>query len=238
MALDRDALPAEVLLTDRKTLVVALRSLPSVDVRQLDRISALAPQYLSIVMVGGMCAGKSMLAHGAEARPDLSGRCEVTRRYATREPRVGDAADGVTSVRWDEFRARREAGDFALSWVRPLPDGLSIGYGCLRPHTDVTPIFMAGHGVYTNKETVLPQNALENALIVGVYAPISVRSERLRHRSPDVVALGQTTVDKLLAHDDEVMFRHADLVIQNHGDHEKSSLQDFANVLALLLDRP
>src|SRR5258708_16042385 len=204
MALEHDDLPPGGVLADGTTLGRALARLPSVDLRRPERIIALR-KPLCVVMVGGMCAGKSALAHDAEVHPELTGRCEVVPRCSTREPRQGDAADGVTSIGWEEFRARHEAGYFALSWVRPLADGSTIGYGCLGPSADVVPIFMAGHGVYTNKETVRPPGALENALIVGVHAPASVRAERLGRRSPDVVARGPAAVDKLIAHDDAAM---------------------------------
>jgi ribose 1,5-bisphosphokinase PhnN len=236
MAPERGDLAPGGVLADGITLGRTFARLPSVDVRRPGRIVALR-QPLSVVMVGGMCAGKSVLAHGAETHPTLTGRCEVVPRCSTREPRQGDAADGVTSIGWEEFRARHEAGYFALSWVRPMADGSSIGYGCLGPSADVVPIFMAGHGVYTNKETVRPPGALENALVVGVHAPASVRAERLRSRSPDVVARGPATIDKLLAHDDVAMSSNVDLIIRNHGDNEANAVEDFVRVLAVMLDR-
>jgi ribose 1,5-bisphosphokinase PhnN len=237
MAPTRDGRPAgEMSFAGGTTLIAALALLPSVHVSRLDRIRAALRKPLSVVMVGGMCSGKSVLAHGAEAHPELAGRCEVVKRCSTRESRQGDVADGVTSIGWEEFRARREAGGFALSWVRPLANGSSIGYGCMHPSGDVTPIFMAGHGVYTNKETVRPLGALDNALFVGVYAPFAVRAERLRLRSPDVVARGQATVDKLLAHDDDAMRSNVDLLVRNYGGHQAATVQDFARVLALILD--
>ena len=191
---------------------------------------------MSIVIVGGMCAGKSTLAHGAAVHPALAGCCEVVPRRSTREPRRGDAADGVTSISWDEFRARRTAGTFALSWERPLADGSRIGYGCLMPSGGGVPILMAGHGVYTNTETLRPPTALDHAFVVGIAAPADVRTERLRLRSPDVVARGPAGIEALLAHDDVAMAANVDVLVRNYGASEVTAIDDFIRALALVLD--
>ncbi len=183
-----------------------------------------------------MCAGKSTLAHSAAAHSVLAGCCEVVPRCSTREPRQGDAADGVTSISWDEFRVRRAAGTFAMSWERPLADGSSIGYGCLMPSGDRAPILMAGHGVYTNKETLQPPTILHHALMVGVAAPSDVRAERLRIRSPDVVLRGPAVMDALLAHDDIAMAANVDILVRNYSASEVNAIDDFIRALALVLD--
>jgi len=190
---------------------------------------------LSIVVVGGMCAGKSTLAHGAASHPALADCCEVVPRCSTRESRQGDAAEGVTNISWDEFRERRAVGTFVLSWERPLANGSSIGYGCLKPSGDRIPILMAGHGVYTNRATVQPLITLERALIVGVAAPSDVREERLRLRSPDVVARGQTATEVLMAHDDDTMTANVDMSVRNCDATEVAVVDDFASALALVL---
>lgn len=217
------------------SLIEALGRLASIDIRRPKRIRALR-QPLSIVMVGGMCAGKSTLAHGAASHPVLAGCCEVVPRCSTREPRQGDAADGVTSIGWDEFRARRTAGMFALSWERPLANGSSIGYGCLMPSGHGVPIMMAGHGVYTNRVTVRPPTALERALIVGIAAPADVRAERLRVRSPDVVALGPAVTTVLLVHDDITMAANVDMLVRTCDATEAAVIDDFVGALALVLN--
>jgi hypothetical protein len=200
--------------SDSDALVLALSRLRSIDVRRPARIAAVALPS-SIVMVGGMCAGKSTLAYAAATHPTLVGRCEVVRRCSTRPPRHGDADDGVSSVSWEDFR--------------------SIGYGCLPPVGQGVPILMAGHGVYSNKESVRPLGALERALVVGVMAPLDVRTERLRGRSPDVVQRGPSQISVLLAHNDTAMGENVDLVVQNHGSREATAANDFVAALSLIL---
>lgn len=216
-------------------LIEALTRLPSIDVYRSERICSFG-KPLSIVIVGGMCAGKSTLAYGAAGHPMLVDCCEVVPRYSTRMPRRGDTAEGLTSISWDEFRRRRESGKFALAWERPLADGSRIGYGCLGPSSQAVPIFMAGHGVYTNKATLQPSTALDRALVVGVDAPADVRAERLRLRSPDVVAQGLTAMERLLAHDDDKMAANIDMLVRNYGATEAAVIDDFAQALALVLD--
>lgn len=223
---------------DADSLIQALARLASIDIPRRERIHALWRRPLCVVIVGGMCAGKSTLAHGAAKHPALAGYCEVVPRCSTREPRRGDAADGVTSISWDEFRLRRTAGDFALSWERPLTDGSTIGYGCLKASGDRLPILMAGHGVYTNSVSVQPPTALERAFVVGVAAPADVRAERLRLRSPDVIARGSAAMSTLLAHDDVTMAANVDILVQNYDAIQSAVVYDFVSALTLVLNPP
>jgi hypothetical protein len=220
---------------DDDSLIQALARLVSIDIHRPERILTLR-MPLSIVVVGGMCAGKSTIAHGAAHHPVLAGRCEVVSRCSTRESRQGDEADGVTSISWDEFRERRALGTFALSWERPLTDGSSIGYGCFKPSVGRVPILMGGHGIYTNRATVRPPTALEGALIVGVAAPADVRTERLRLRSPDVVGRGHAATGVLMAHDDGAMVINVDILVRNYDATEVAVVDDFACALALVLN--
>jgi ribose 1,5-bisphosphokinase PhnN len=177
-----------------------------------------------------------MLARAAEVHPALVGNTELVPRCSTREPRQGDVADGLTSITWNEFHAHRAAGTFAMSWERPLKNGSSIGYGCLMPSGNGAPVFVAGHGIYNNKETLQPPTALERALIVGIVAPAEVRAERLRLRSPDVIARGMATTEALLAHDDDAMAANVDMLVRNYGANEAIAIDDFVYALALVLD--
>jgi ribose 1,5-bisphosphokinase PhnN len=182
-----------------------------------------------------MCAGKSTLAHSAADHAALAGCCEVVPRCSTREPRQGDVADGTRSVSWEEFRAGVATGSFALSWERPLADGSKIGYGCLPPSGDAAGILMAGHGIYTNRETVRPPMALEQALVVGVAAPAHVRATRVRLRSPDVIAHGTARTEALLAHDEDEMAENVDMLVRNYGVWEATAVDDFIRALSLVL---
>jgi ribose 1,5-bisphosphokinase PhnN len=220
--------------SEEQALISRLRRLASIDIRRPAHILSLR-KHISIVMVGGMCAGKSTLAHGAALAPALVGCCEVVPRCTTRPARRGDDSDGVSSISWNDFSARRDNGSFALSWERPLSDGSRIGYGCYKPVGDGAPIFMAGHGVYSNRETVQPPSVLERALIVGVAAPDDVRMERLRLRSPDVLARGRTATEMLLAHDDATMANNVDIIVNNYHVHEEKVINDFRQALILVL---
>jgi ribose 1,5-bisphosphokinase PhnN len=189
----------------------------------------------AVVMVGGTCAGKSTLAHSAANHPDLADRVIVVPRCSTRPPRRGDGADGVTALGWVEFEERIAVGAFLLSWERQMRDDTVIGYGCLPADDDRLPILMAGHGVYSNPDSVRPRDALNRALLVGVAAPAEVRAERLRKRNPDMVALGPEAIGVLLAHDDGAMADHVDLLVANHGECEPFAVGDMVELLRILV---
>jgi hypothetical protein len=208
--------------------------LGSIVIRKPERLAQMRP-LAYVVLVGGMCAGKSYLAHAAVTRPELAGRYAVAPRCVTREPRQGDEADGAVSVTWKQFRDRVDAANFLMSWERPLPDGTLIGYGCLRPPGSGIPILMAGHGIYTNKRSVRPVDALDNALVVGVEAPLVVRERRLQRRSTDLVSRGRAYVEARLAHDDKEMDSNVDILVRNYGPTESRSATDFAAVLGHVL---
>lgn len=177
------------------------------------------------------------MAHAAASDTAVAGRCEVVPRWSTRPSRRGDAEDGLTTVSWEAFRSAVDTGFFELSWERPMPDGSAIGYGCAAPRAGLLPLLLAGHGLYTNRTSVRPATALDDALIVGVYAPSEVRARRLSIRSPDVVTRGKADVASLLRHDDELMAANCHLVVDNYGDHENAAVTDFARVVAAVARR-
>lgn len=190
---------------------------------------------LAVVFVGGTCAGKSTLAYHVQS--ELVDRCEVSRRYTTREPRLGDDAEELTSVGWDEFRLMVADNQFVLSWERPMTDGPPIGYGCLAVSRGRTPLLLAGHGIYTNPRSVRPRAALDRALIIGVSAPEEVRATRMSLRSPDVLARDPERARALFVHDETAMLENVDLVVHNHGLDEGRALIDTATAVAALLER-
>lgn len=214
-----------------------LAVIPLVQVRNQPRVDHLLSRHesLIVVVVGGSGAGKSTLAHGALMSSELCDRCEVVRRISTREPRDGDAEDGVRSVPWNEFYRIVERSELILSWERPLSDGSLIGYGCLPPVETKLPIAMGGHGIYTNFASVRPIGTVERCLLVGIYAPSSVRYERILLRSPDVIARGQSYVDRMLAHDDQRMLESVDIVINNLDPTPDRAVAAFASVIEAVL---
>lgn len=179
----------------------------------------------AVVMVGGMCAGKSTVGRALLNHPGLLGRVEIVERVSTRPARTGDADERIRTVPWAEFKQQVTEGKFALSWRRPLSDGTFIGYGCLPATRGRIPIMMAGHGVYTNFTSVKPDAVIEQALVVGVSAPMPTRQRRLVTRSPDVVDLGPARVEALLAHDDRLMCENVDLVVLNYGRFERDAVR-------------
>ena len=213
--------------------VSRLGRLSTVEVLQPNKLADFA-MLRSLILVGGTCAGKSTLAYAAVTEPKVATRCDVVQRYTTRVSRRGDAAEDLVSIPWPKYFEMIQQELFALSWIRPMPDGQPIGYGCLPPRPGRLPIFMAGHGIYTNRDSVRPPDVLSRSLIVGIHAPQAVRATRLSLRSPDVVERGPAAVESLLSHDDEKMAHNVDVIVHNYGPRERQSPPDFIELVKLL----
>jgi ribose 1,5-bisphosphokinase PhnN len=217
-------------LTDR------IAVLSSITILRADRLETIRSPA-AFVLVGGTCAGKSTIARSIVLEASLTDRCVLMPRHSTRRSRRGDEADSLTSVSWAEFQNNISAGMYALSWLRPMPDGSDIGYGCLHSSSERAEILVAGHGVYSNRASVRPVGVLDRALVIGVAASKETRARRLRERSPDIVQRGAGAVADLLQHDDAAMFANADIVVSNDRPHESRSASDVALAIAAVLDQ-
>jgi hypothetical protein len=216
-----------------------LASIPRVEVANVHRVESLVgtAEKLIVAVVGGSGAGKSTLAHGAARTRALRDHCQVVRRISTRESRMGDANDGLTSVSWEYLRRAIECEELILAWERPLSDGSSIGYGCLAPKRGNLPIAMGGHGLYTNVASVRPRGVLERCVLIGVYAPTDERYRRVSLRSPDMVMTAPNYLDRMLAHDDARMFASVDIVINNYEVGRSAAVRSFSAIVGALIAR-
>jgi ribose 1,5-bisphosphokinase PhnN len=210
----------------------AIDALRCVRVLRPDRLAGV-PDLRSLTFVGAMCAGKSSVASAIATHRSTSQRCELAARITTREPRRSDSREDIAHLTWEEFDRRRAAGDLALSWVRPLPDGDAIGYGCEHVTAGKIALHLAGHGVYTNPDSVQPDDVLSHTVIVAVFASPDRRRERARRRSPDI---GPDRLSALMVHDDERMLAEADVLIDNDSDDPAPALADAVTLAQVLFD--
>jgi ribose 1,5-bisphosphokinase len=132
-----------------------------------------APQVFAIVGPSG--AGKDTLIRGALlARPEL----RLVRRVITRPTDAGgEDFEGVTA---DDFRLRRDRGDFALTWEA---HGLSYGL----PKAQVEGL---GDVIFNGSRAALPfaVKAFPGLRIILVTAPDAVLAARLAQRGRETAA--------------------------------------------------
>jgi ribose 1,5-bisphosphokinase len=126
-------------------------------------------------IVGPSGAGKDTLIRGAmAARPDL----RLVHRVITRPADAGgEDFEGVSA---DDFRIRRDRGDFALHWEA---HGLSYGIpnAQLDAHGDV---------IFNGSRAALPLavRAFPGLNIILITAPIAVLADRLAQRGREIAS--------------------------------------------------
>ena len=174
---------------------------------------------LLLGVVGPSGAGKDTLI--ASARHSFRHRSDVVfpRRVITR---TADSTEDSDYLSADEFAARQDAGDFALSWTA---HGLCYG---LPNSTDEA--LRAGHTVVVNlSRSTVPQvrARYENALILLVNASPAIRASRIaargRESEDDILARLSRSVSDFGTAD-------ADLVIDNSGELSEATRR-FAHVV-------
>jgi phosphonate metabolism protein PhnN/1,5-bisphosphokinase (PRPP-forming) len=126
-------------------------------------------------VVGPSGAGKDTLIAGAlAARPGL----RLVRRVITRPSDAGgEEFEGVTS---EEFRARRDRGDFALDW-----EAHGLCYGIPRVQLDGP-----GDVIFNGSRAALPRAAgvFPDLRVILITAPDAVLASRLAARGRETAA--------------------------------------------------
>lgn len=205
-------------------------------IRPRDRNLANLERIDRIIFVGSTCVGKSTLETAMRnvyhTDQLLSERVSVPQRVATRQPRKDDG-DDIYFCSVEDFWRMVTANALGLYGIKRMENGREEPYGFLKPAEGTLPVFFANNQTLKNKTSVQPDSILENALIVLIYAPDSVREERLRQRSP------QLFVEYL----DEVAFRlsaeeraiklvsETHLIVKNYGRYADRAAQDIVTLL-------
>jgi ribose 1,5-bisphosphokinase PhnN len=182
-----------------------------------DRIDA-------IVIVGSTCVGKTTLADAirCSALPGV----EVPQRFVTRPPRDDDNASEAAYASADQLDAAIAAGAVGVYWSRVLA-GVTERYAFAVPSRGMLPVYSANNAIYV-AGNVRPLDALENAIVIGVFAPDAVREARLRARSPALWRDRPHEAHARLAESADTMLSHVHVVIENHGPLESAAKQDIA----------
>lgn len=167
----------------------------------------------AIVIIGSTCSGKTTLVQAL--RDAALAGVDIPRRFVTRAPRPDDIADEAAALTDQPI---------CLHWTRTLA-GRTERYAFAPPAPGTLPVYSANNAIVAN---VQPAGALDDALIVGVFAPDDVRERRLRARSPE---LCRERPDEARARLAEPMLANCHVVIKNHGEYEARARQEVVDLV-------
>jgi ribose 1,5-bisphosphokinase PhnN len=191
----------------------------------------------TVVVVGSTCAGKTticeLLRRSASARDGL---LAVPHRFVTRPPRQHDERAETVHVSGEKFDEGVTNGTIAFSWTRDFDSGRRERYGFPPVHPGRLAVFSANNAIFANAPGVTPDDAFEHALWLGVCAPDAVRERRLQSRSPDLCRERPDEVACRLADCSNNVLPHVHVVVENHGDLERTAPADVARLIELIVD--
>lgn len=165
-------------------------------------------------IVGPSGAGKDTLIRGVlAARPDL----RLVRRVITRPTEAG--GEDFEGVSPDDFRLRRDRGDFALHW-----EAHGLSYGIPRAQTEAP-----GDLIFNGSRAALPLavRTFPGLGVILITAPASVLADRLAQRGRETAADIRARLDRARF---EMPAGIAYRTVQNDGTPE----QGIARLLAAL----
>ena len=181
----------------------------------------------SIVVIGGSGAGKTTVVDAvrAAALPGVA----VPERRVTRPSRPDDHPAEAVPRDAATFAAEVAAGALGLCWQRTL-GARRERYGFVATPAELLAVYSANLALVAPDAGVTPASALDGALIVVVTAPSSVRTARVRARSPGLAADALASRDR-----EEVPPGHVEL--DNRGDARAAGAALVALVRAVVAVR-
>ncbi len=192
----------------------------------------------NVVFVGSSLAGKTTLVdalrNAIKSEDALNTVFQIPKRVITRPQRANDDLVENQFVSTDEFNALVQRGEIGMHWVRKMEEGREEQYGFLDVDRNKIPVFSGNNAIINNRESVVPQDLLEKSLVIAVYSPDSLREERMRQRSPDLVREKPQEASHRLADRAINMYPDAHVVIKNFGRYQDSSKEDIVALFKLI----
>lgn len=188
----------------------------------------------AIVFVGSSCVGKSTIVDAVRDAVGKSGISEkffVPQRLITRPPRLGDNLRENAYTSPEELEQMFMYGEVGVNWIRHMEGTRTEQYAFPRVRDGLIPVYSANNDILRNRRNLTLNELLHHALIIGVYAPESIRAARLLERSPDMKP-------------DEAAYRLGDrsgniipeshLLVKNFRSYEDMSQEDIVQLLRLI----
>jgi ribose 1,5-bisphosphokinase PhnN len=213
-------------------LVSKTQSLEIKNPRLWDQLSTIS----SIVIIGSTCTGKSTMVNVLrESQLANDKKIIIPRRYVTREARPDDDPREniyLTNQELEDLQSRDEIG---INWKKPTKNG-EFEYRAFEKVTSkALPVYFGNIEIFHNKDSIKPTGALDNALYIAVYAPDSVRQERLLQRSPELVAEKPDEVARRLKENVDSILPFVQLQINNYGQAQQFAKQELLKFVETLI---
>ena len=190
-------------------------------------------QIEKIYVIGSTGVGKTTLVNYIKDKTNFikQGILQVPLRYITRPARRNDDIIENRHVTQEEFDHHLAQGDIGVHWRRDLGGQHFERYGFAALRTNAVPLYSANMALVRSDAQLLPDDSLENSLIIGVYLPADIRFDRFAKRSPDVL-LNKAEAEKRLSDDPRAVFDFCHVVVDNQHPIEETGAE-----LARFLER-
>ncbi len=95
-------------------------------------------------------------------------------------------------------------------------------------------VYSGNNALYDNLDSIEPRRALQNTLMLGIYAPDDVRAARLQYRSPDLFTDHPDEVAYRLQDSSDNMLPYIHVVVNNHGELEPNVPTEVIRLIELI----
>lgn len=201
--------------------------------RQTDRLHS-ALSLTKVVFFGSSASGKSTVEKAvreASRTNLLQENLSVPKRVVTRPARPDDR--DMEYCTEEEFATRIAQGSLGMHGVKVMERGRTESFGFEPPVEGTLPVYFSNNGIVKYPERIQPLDFLQNALLIAVYAPDTIREQRLRNRSPELFTDKPEEAAFRLSPDEssERMRIAADISVNNYGKHEGRVISDVVTFL-------
>lgn len=213
-----------------KSFVTSTRSIRIQDDQRLKDVHKID----SVAIVGSTCSGKSTVVDAIRHAVALKGLVDVPMRYITRPKRGQDNTIENAHLDQVEFQEKVDNGDVGVHWVRKMEGDREERYGFHRTSSDRLAVYSGNNALYDNPRSIKPEGALQNTLMIGMYAPDDVRENRLRQRSPDLFRDQPDEVAYRLRDSSNNMLPHIHIIVDNYGSLESDVPAEVVKLIELI----
>ena len=181
---------------------------------------------MGVALIGSTAAGKTVLVQGIRSGFQDDSGIVIPKRYITRPPRAGDDFVENQHLTREEFEAKKQKKEIGFSWARHMEGTRQELYGFATTEPEKLAIYSANNDFVRRI-----QDLSKTVLVVGVFAPDEVRSQRLLTRSPD---MKEAERNYRLGDSSSNIVPFCHLLIKNFGETESQSVQDVVSLIRII----
>jgi ribose 1,5-bisphosphokinase PhnN/8-oxo-dGTP pyrophosphatase MutT (NUDIX family) len=181
---------------------------------------------LGVVVIGSTAAGKTVLVQSVRHDFQTCPEIEIPKRFITRPPRAGDDFVENQHLTKEEFETKLQRKEIGFSWARHMEGTRQESYGFETTDPEKLAIYSANNDFVRRI-----QDLSKTILVVGVFAPDEVRSQRLLSRSPDMKVAER---EYRLGDSSSNIIPFCHLLIKNFGEYERQSVRDVVSLIQII----